>query len=416
VKWTFRGAVRHCVAAILTCLPLLSYASDFNLPFVNASQLGNLYSGWAAEAVDASTAYTNPAGLVKIQNKQLVLAGDGLFGSTRFQGTGTPSVSGSASSKLRAFLPSFYFSYPVSERLVLAFSETVPFGLGTNYPKDGVTRYSATRTQVAVIDVGPSFGLKLNDHLSVGAGLDIEHISFTINSMYGSPLSVPDSEGQNHENGWGWGAHAGVLLQPLPTTRIGLNYVSQVVMRTHGDSMVFLPTGNVYSTSSQRSSASLPALVQLSLYHELTPQLALMGTVFYTNWSAFSYIVMQKTMLPSGSTTAVTMPFEYHNTFDYSIGLNYKATEKWTLKTGFEILNTPINRRDRSPADPIGSAKIAAIGVHYQQNVALGYDLAYCHSFFNQTAINQTTPLITLAGNSRQNTNVVGLQVTWDMV
>lgn len=49
-------------------------ASDFSLPFVSVSGLGNAYSGWAADAYDASTTYTNPAGLVKIKSPQLIIA------------------------------------------------------------------------------------------------------------------------------------------------------------------------------------------------------------------------------------------------------------------------------------------------------------------------------------------------------
>src|ERR1700735_839057 len=90
----------------------VAYAADFNLPFVNGADLGDAYAGWAASARDASTAFTNPAGLVKLNHQQLVVSGIGLMGSTQFTGSttipvlpGLPAQVGTASSKVRGLIP-----------------------------------------------------------------------------------------------------------------------------------------------------------------------------------------------------------------------------------------------------------------------------------------------------------------------
>ena len=121
-------------------------------------------------------------------------------------------------------------------------------------------------------------------------------------------------------------------------------------------------------------------------------------------------------MQPSGVTAPVTIPFEYHNTFDYSLGVNFKANEKWTLRTGLQLMTTPSNDHDRSIQDPIGKATIVGIGAHYQANKNLGVDLGYAHSFFENTKINYSTSIAFATGHSEQNSNVVGAQITWDFV
>ena len=74
-------------AIVLLGLTAQAAASDFSLPFINAAGLGDAYADWATSANDASTAYSNPAGLVKLQHQQIVFAPLGLIGNTKFTGT-----------------------------------------------------------------------------------------------------------------------------------------------------------------------------------------------------------------------------------------------------------------------------------------------------------------------------------------
>jgi long-chain fatty acid transport protein len=420
MKRKFKTPLRHLCLIMLSSFAAQAQASDFNIPFISTSGLGDMYAGWAVSATDASTAFTNPAGLTKIHNMQLVGSLIGLQGYSQFRGTAntipstTPVMSGTASTQIRAFIPTLYFAMPIARNAVLGFSQNTPFALGTSYPTDSVVRYAATRSHILVMDVGPSIGFKITDKLSGGIGLDFDRMTFTLNQMKGFPTSVPDAQGQNHLTGWGYGFHAGLLYDITQATRVGIDYNSQVMFHTTGDSESFTPTGT-FRTTNQRSSAALPTLTQLSIQQDINPRLTVLGTAFYSNWRTFNQLTMRNTMQPNGTTMAIAIPFEYHNTFDYSVGLNFKMNPQLILKTGVQILNTPSNNRDRSVPDPIGSAIVFAFGAHYQQSNRFGYDMAYAHSFFKQTAINHTAPLEFASGNSNQATNILGLQITWNI-
>lgn len=393
-----------------------SVASDFSLPFINGADLGNVYSGWAASANDASTAYANPAGLVRITQPQVVAAAVSVMGHTQFQGTSTTLVSsqtGVANGVAGGFGPLLYFAAPISKNVVIGFGANSPFGLGTNYRTDSIVRYAATRTKIVDVDLGPSIGVKINEKLSLGLGFDAQRLTATLNSMYGPPFSVPDAELQNHLTGWGYGWHGGVLYQFMPTTRAGISYNSQTMFHTTGDSEVFGNTGEIRTTN-QKASIILPSRTQLSIYHELTPRWALMGTVFYDHWSSLNQVTLKNTMTPFGTLTSATIPLQYHDTFDYAIGTNFKATEKWMFKTGVQYFNTPSNNRDRSVPDPIGQMILVGLGAHFQQNCHLGYDIGYAHDFFQQTVINYVTPFNTVIGHSNTGSNVFSAQITVD--
>ncbi len=408
-----------CTILAATSLTSKAIASDFNLPFVNVAGLGVTYADWATAASDASTAFTNPAGLTYLRSAQLALPAIGLLGHTSFTGSSsTPpfpfpfavNQSGVASSHLAAFIPSFYYAAPISDRLVFGFGQTVPFALGTSYATDSVVRYAATRSRVVTLDLGPSLGFKVNDKLSIGAGLDAMYLAFTLNNMYGPPVSIPDAEGLNQLNGWGAGYHAGILYQPKPATRIGASFNSMVMLHTRGTSAVFAPSGRT-KIDSNRTDAALPARAQVSLQQDLNPIWTVMGTVFYTNWRTFDKITMQKVVVPGGDIISVTIPFNYHNTFDYAGGVNYKPTDKLTLKVGAEYMNTPSNNRNRSVADPIGRAVVVGVGAHFQQTPCMGFDFGYGHSFFKQESVHLRTPLTNLDGHNNAQTNVFGAQI-----
>jgi long-chain fatty acid transport protein len=409
---------------ILCAASSQALASDFSLPFVNSSSLGVAYADWATAAADASTAYTNPAGLVYLPHQQLVINALGIAGTAQFTGTAvTPPYpypnpiiqSGKARTNIKAFSPSFYYALPFLNKLAFGFNFTAPFGLGTKYPSDpfsGITRYAATRSEVLGLDASPSLAIKLNDWISLGAGFDVLHLAFTLNNRYGPPVSSEgDAVLQNHLSGWGYGWHGGILIAFAPSTRLGLSYNSQIGIVTRGYSKVTPVVSTPFRTEAQKTKAALPGRAQISLQHDFTPRWTAMATAFYTNWRVFKEITMENTQLPDGKLLSVTIPFNYHNCFDYSAGAAFKANEKLLLRAGIEFMNTPSNDQDRGVADPIGSATILTVGAHFQADERVGFDLGVGHSFFKQMPINFANDLTRLQGHTNTQTTVIGGQI-----
>lgn len=414
------------ISLTLLSIPYIASASDFSLPFINVSDLGTAYSGWAAVAEDASTAFSNPAGLTEIHNYQLVFPAIGLLGYTTFYGkTKTPGFpfpfpkegQGSASSKLEAFMPSFYFAAPVNKCLTVGFFQTNPFALGTEYENDSIVRYLATKSKVVVVDAGPCFGCKVTDQLSIGAGLDIQYLSFTLNHMFGPPFSFPlDSEQKNDEWGWGYGWHGGLLYKINRCARIGLNFNSRTWFHAKGNSRLYTPFPPYrFETDQLRSDAPLPERAQLSLHLDLTSQWAFMSTVYWTHWHVFNELKLRNVMFFGGNTTDVTIPFNYTDTLDYSAGVSYKATERWTLRTGAQYMESPSDEKKRSVGDPVGPAIIVGVGARYVQNCHLSYDVGYGHSFFKDQTINNANPLVIANGYTHTQSNLVGIQINWNL-
>ena len=175
-----------------------SYAAAFQLFEQNAVNLGDFGAGGAAIAEDASTAYFNPAGMVRIPNQQLVISADEVFTDIKFNGTNTwtsPLAPGFAFSQSARnvqggnsnLIPAIHYVAPMNECWALGFSATTPFGLETSYPVHSVLRYSATETKLQTIDYSPSIAVRLNNHFSLGAGFDAVQLKVNLNLIGGLP-------------------------------------------------------------------------------------------------------------------------------------------------------------------------------------------------------------------------------------
>jgi long-chain fatty acid transport protein len=406
------------------------YASDFNVPFVSASGLGNLYADWATNIDDSSNSFTNPAGLTQLHHQQAVLAPIWITGDSRFQGTSVspPTFAGPAaappapfvetggsSSRMGALIPTTYFAFPINNQFAIGVSLNAPFGLGTNYPKDGVQRYQATRTHVVNVDLSPSIGYQVNKDFSVGVGVDFNRLTYTLNNMVRSPFGGTDWEMQNHLHGYAVSWHGGLMWQALPKTRLGISFNSMVTFNTTGNSELFSPFGEARVTN-QKTNARLPARTQASIHQDIDNRWAIMASIFYTNWSTFQQLTQQNTVVsPTGATASVTIPFEFHNTLEYIVGLNFKASDQVTLKTGIQFMNAPSSNHNRGVGDPVAQATVFGVGAHYEQNKKMNYDVAIAHSFFVQNTVNVNTPFYTLTGQNKPQTTVAGLQFTYNM-
>jgi long-chain fatty acid transport protein len=404
------------------CLCTNVFASDFNIPFVSASGLGNLYADWATNIDDSSNSFTNPAGLTQLHHNQTVIAPIGLLGGTRFYGTSVSppppfplTETGTSSSQMSAIIPTTYFAFPINKQFTSGISLNAPFGLGTSYPKDGVQRYQATRTHVVVVDLSPALGYQITQTLAVGLGVDLNRLTYTLNNMVRSPFGGPDFESQNHLTGYALSWHGGVLYQVLPMTRVGLSFNSMINFHATGDSELFSTFGEARTTN-QKTYARLPARTQLSIHQDINNRVALMATLFYTNWATFHQLTQERVVVsPTGATATIAIPFDFHNTFDYVLGLNFKATEKVILKCGIEFMNAPSSDHDRGVADPVAQATVLGVGAHYEQNKKLSYDFGIAHSFFKQNTVDVVTPIYVLTGTNNPQTTVAGLQVTYNM-
>lgn len=421
--------IKLAIIAAFTCYSAGALANGFYLPFYNVADMGEAYSGGAALAQDASTAYTNPAGLSEIEHQQLVLAGTGVIHRIEFRGTGTSpglgssiSQTGTANSSFAGVLPAFYYALPLSNKWALGFSVTSPYGLGDNFGNEDVTRYYVTYAAFKSADLSPNVSYKITDKLSAGVGLDFLYMELESKQMYRTqPSTLTDSFIANDMSGWGYGWHAGLLYKFTPKTRVGLAYHSPIVENLSGTSKFYtnngvtLPTG-VITSNNVETTMHLPPFTTLSLYQGIGSAWAVMATAEYMEWSYIKNQHMYNAATFAGPAN-FNIPKNFHDTWRFALGTSYQLTDKWLLRTGAEYDQDPTNNRDRDVILPSSDRYLVGIGAHYQINKDVGADIGYAHAFFENQSINNTdaTTGNTITGSSRMSTDALGLQVEWNI-
>ncbi len=404
------------------------FASGFYLPTSNSADLGEANAGGAALAQDASTIYTNPAGLIRLK-QQLVISAIGITNPVKFTGTATSpgfgaggsfSQTGDASSNASSLLPAIYYALPLSDKFIFGLSVTAPYGLGSDYPDNSMVRYDVTYTQIMSSDISPNIAYKLTDKLSIGVGFDALYLKAHQKIMLRTqPLTPVDSRALYDTSGWGYGWHGGLLYQFTPQTRVGLSYRSKIVDQLKGHSKLYI-NGGVYngvnSSDNLQTAINLPPIATLSAYHDLTPQWAIMGTVEYYEWSVFKNQHIYNAASVVG-TTDFNIPQNFHDSWRYALGTSYKLNDKWLLRTGAEYDQTPISDTYRDLTMPGADRYGISVGAHYQATKNIGIDAAYYHAFFENVRINNTSNISnnSLVGTSKSFADALGIQIDFNI-
>lgn len=416
------------------------FAAAFQLWEQDGASVGNYHAGRAAIAEDASTAYYNPAGLVRIPNQQLVLGVVPITTDFLFDGTiAVEKVDDNAPMATKAqggslnFVPDLHYAAPLLENLVFGLSVVVPYGLQTNYGNQSIVRYAATTTSLQVINIAPSLGFAITNKLSVGFGADIEYSEAKFDLVATVFDSEFDTDATNNFSGNGLGYHAGILYQFTPQTRIGLAYHSKVTHDFTGTSKFTGMLANFtdetlppeISNDNVETTATVPATTTLSLFSAIHPLWDIMGTVSYTQWSVFKDVILYNVSgvdedVNLSDTITVVIPQNYRNTWNYSIGANYHVNERWLIRTGAGYDQTPSNNEYRNLQLPDGNRIAFALGTHFQATKTLGFDIGWTHFFTNTVPIDVTQPVggqvTTTDGDVTGNADVYGFQMKWDML
>lgn len=443
----------------------------------SAAAIGNYAAGIAAEAVDASIGWYNPAGLVLLKNQQVLLGGVGVFPSSRLTGTSTytsgiplPSVPAqnytqnftNLQTAKNALVPSLHYALPLNERAAFGISIVSPFGLSTDYPQNSHVRYSATLSKFETFNVSPEIAGRLTDHFSVGLGVDLQYARVKFNTMIGAPaylqflrsLNEPvtpftlDSSSNNSGDSFGVGFHAGVMFMFDDNhTRIGLNYQSAVSHQFNGTSRLTGPFADPLGNFSLPLEANpnaqftsdalysnpiqLPQVVTLSAYRDLNQKIALLGSVVYTGWHSFKAITLNNVAVglpavPSGyivqKTYDATTIEDYRDTWRFAVGANYHVNDQWMLRVGGGYDQTPTVNFARDVRLPDCDRWALSVGAHYQVIPSVGIDAGYTYLFasnnpnIDTTQVFTTTPIRTsynVNATAKNSAQLVGLQVVW---
>ena len=343
--------------------------------------MGTASAGRAATADNAATAGDNPAGMTRLDRSELMVGFQPLYVDAKFD-TDVAEHGGGNGGNAGGWVPAAGINYvhSLSPNLKLGVAAGSYLGLGLDFGSSWAGRYYVTEAELLTFGVSPSIGYRINDKLSVGAGVNLVYSELTQKAAINNPgPGVPDGELKLVDDDIGYGFNLGMLLEPTDGTRFGITYRSKVDLE-YKDVVSLKGLGPILGTiftGGQKVDLemNLPQTVMQSAYHEVDDRLAVVDNLGWQDWSEFgkSDIVIND----SSGSTKLTDDRDFNDTWHTAIGVRYRLSAPWMIMVGFAYDSSPVDDDDRTPDMPLDRQLRYAFGAQYEQSKDLTISVSY---------------------------------------
>lgn len=420
--------VAAAIGAVLAALAAgQSYGAGFALQENSGSGMGNAFAGGAAAAEDASTLWSNAAGISRLASPQIASAVHIVTPSFKFRDEGSVAAAfqplggtgGDAGSV--NVIPNIYAAMPLNAQWAVGLGINAPFGLVTEYDDNFIGRFQAIKSDIKTINVNPTVSWRASNTLAFGIGVNWQRVDAELTSRVNYSAALAQAAGraaagglipaaliptivgltpglesrvkvEGDDSAWGW--NVGVLWDATPQTRVGASYRSSI--KYHVDATVsfdqpalptlppalapvvgLLATGvnGALANGGVKADIELPDVANVSVFHRLDDRWDVMADVQYTRWSVFKELRFVRTTGVLLSTT----PENFDDAWRVSIGATYHWNDAWTFRGGLAYDQSPTSTADRTPRLPDGDRYWIAVGAQYKFNRNLAVDTGFVY-------------------------------------
>ncbi len=140
---------------------------------------------------------------------------------------------------------------------------------------------------------------------------------------------------------------------------------------------------NIFFNQDVTASIDLPDILHFSVYQRFDRQFAIMGDIKWTRWSRLQRVPI---VFVNPDTPPTVLNINYEDAVRYAVGLEWYATDRLTLRTGFAYDETPIRSAEfRTPRIPDDNRYFLSAGLRWSPRDWMDIDVGYAHLFV-QTA------------------------------
>ncbi|MBK1734766.1 hypothetical protein CKO15_05575 [Halorhodospira abdelmalekii] len=391
-------AAAPCLLALSAAPGGAAHAAAFQLQEQSASLLGSAFAGRTADARDISHIFFNPATLGRhighgVEAELIPSYIDPTF-DFRADSDTIPSEAPvhfdgreRAGGGEGALVPVLYAGFDLTPDLRAGIGINVPYGMETDYPEDWVGRYDAVNTDLMTIDINPAIGWRVDDRLSLGAGLSAQYADAELSTMLPSladndPTTTlqPEGDGKLTVSGdsWAYSFNLGAHFALNDRTQLGIAYRHGLSHTLSGDAEITArtlfddddDTPPFISLDAQETGGeaklNIPATLSLGLTHQLATQWTLLADATWTQWSDFEDLTIEfddaVPIDPADPTTRVSDTYDWDDAWFLSVGTLFDFNDAWDFRLGLAYDQTPTSDEYRTPRIPDEDRTWLAIG------------------------------------------------------
>jgi long-chain fatty acid transport protein len=319
---------------------------------------------------DASIALFNPAAMTQLDDHSAAAGFSIAFANIKFD-TSRANFGGGDGGNQGGLAPltSANYVHRISERIRFGFTVFSISGSILDPSNNWAGRFQITELSLLTLSFAPSLGLKVTDWLSIGGGPVVTYgvLDWKLR------VNLPNREGRislDQLDDWAASGRIGLLLQPIESLAIGVNYQSETEFHLNGN-VDFAAGANV----DLDLDLPLVEFVEVGVRWKPTERLTVLGTFDWENWSRFANLPVSTAR---GDGTVAT---GFRDTYKLGLGVTYRLTDDWLLQTGMSTDTSAVRNKDRIAALPVDRNIRAAVGAMHR--VADGYDLGLNFVYIN---------------------------------
>ena len=375
--------LKKFIAATLSFSSVTVLAGGLDLSeFSTASSIGSAGTANQTHTRSASASALNLAAMTEVEGNQIT-AGLSLmdfYSSFKDDGASAPGGSDVGNAGDLFSVPFLGYVGHINDKFTFGVTMNSHYGLAIDYPTQWAGRFFAQDVVLQSLNLTPSIAYKINDKWSIGAGLVIDYAILEMKfALAGGQVRLEDES-------IALGGIFSTYYRPTKETSMGLTYRSEIkhefedTVNTRGG---VIP-GLIKDFSMDNYT---PQQFLFGIRHELSNDLALLGSANWQEWSRFG----KSPTTVNGISIGIDR--ELDDTWGAGIGLEYKLNEDWLLTCGHHYDSAMMDTATRTADLPTGNIHRYGFGAEYKYSDKITIGFAYEHVDLGKPNLNQSNAL-----------------------
>jgi long-chain fatty acid transport protein len=393
-----KGLLTAFLVTVLLLCSQNSFAGGFYLPEIaTPGSVGTAGVANVTNVDDASSAITNPAGMTYRKNDEVQAGMEVLIPVNKFDSEiATAGGSDGGNAGVPAVIPGLFVVKGLNDNLKLGFSVAAVAGGGLDYGENFVGRYQAYKAALQTVGAGPSLGYKINDMMSIGAGVYMLYTTFNqkiaVNqSFFGAndgTVHFDDIDDISYQ----W--TAGLIFQPTDSLLFGFTYLSEADVDLSGDLKTSGLQGAFQNLLGNADSITvdfdLPESFSFGLRYRATDKLTLLADSNYQRWSQFSQTNVRIDVGPAGETIVTGFDRDWKDTWHVGGAFKYHLGENHLVAMGISYDSSVVTNKDRTADLPLDEQFRVAAAFGKENPLGFSYSVSGSWVYFGEGKMDQT--------------------------
>ena len=352
----------------------------------------NSVNSWGADS-----AWAQPAGMVNLRQDTVHTSGASLLGGKVEFDSSIAQAGGSDGGNASeiAVIPSHFTVKRLNDRTSVGVAITAPIGGAMDFGKNFVGRYGATSVALQGLGISPSIGYKVNEQLSIGAGVSLVYSMFEQELAINLPGPAPDGYVKMDDlDDWGAQPYFGLTYNFSEQLKLGVTYRAEMESNLKGDLKITgLPVAIPKSTI--KVEWDNPQWLEAAISYDLGNDFYVGANLGWQEWSEFSENAL--TVTPG----VVVLDRDWDDTWRTGVAFGHYAGDSgWSFGASYD--SSPVSDSKRTIDLPMDEV-LQAGAAYYKKKDNYDFSLSAALMYLGDGEVDQTAQGVRFKGEFDSN-------------